>query len=583
MNSLDISINSPENVSLKLQELWNDFSKDKYTQLLFYKHLPESLTFQQVEDFLKDEWIIDIEPKIAVLSRLVEVPFKEIEGFLKTESIDEHVRAALAWRVEGVWFKEIEGFLKTESIDEHVRAALAWRVEEVSFKEVEEFLKTKSIDEEVRAALAWRVDAVGFKEVEEFLKTKNINWYVRITLAWRVDEVRFKEAEEFLRTENIYRQVREKIAWRVEEVSFKEAEEFLKSEDINWYVRITLAWRVDEVRFKEAEEFLRTENIYRQVREKIAWRVEEVSFKEAEEFLKSENINSSVRAALAWRVEGVWFKEIEGFLKTESIDVHVRAALAWRVQVVLFKEVGEFLNSEEIHLKIRTALANRLKLEGSIWSIWDYMEQSKDNKAQAYNRYQCRQIWVDEKYAPKDRSLVLYCREYQWFHESHFWFIAQLLKEYIDQQKSCIWNSFKIMTRSWVLDTVGGIQVEKFTKWTQFRADSSVFSDTLHMSHGTPETTPWTHSIIGEAIDSDPYKRDMLKNISYTHLGLLYYWWENRRRARYNTWDTWFWFPLQRAEVIARTLLLTIRDTEREILEKIKSPWDRLWEILEDS
>lgn len=57
-----------------------------------------------------------------------------------------------------------------------------------------------------------------------------------------------------------------------------------------------------------------------------------------------------------------------------------------------------------------------------------------------------------------------------------------------------------------------------------FRSESSIFTDTIHITHGTPEAFPGTHCILWRWVYRDRNKTRELsyKNGDYTRIPLLY-------------------------------------------------------------
>jgi len=248
----------------------------------------------------------------------------------------------------------------------------------------------------------------------------------------------------------------------------------------------------------------------------------------------------------------ILFDEIKDILNNKNIDI----MLKWFL-------ITKCLNvPEHIRRSINSDLVSFISEKPSVWkeiSKWmignDVIDPHLLGKIhniplwektkflwEKVNRHQVDGIisnWSHNLPIPTKRSLVLYCRPFQWYYEPHFWFILQIIKRYVQDWHSQIWNDVKVLFRSHNQEG-GRLRWDEYS-WVHFRQHSSIFADTIHLSHGTPEEIPWTHSILGTAIMSDPGKQELLQKVSYTPLDLLYYGWENKEIVQQNTWDNWLW------------------------------------------
>ncbi|MCH2188803.1 hypothetical protein MK079_03170 [Candidatus Gracilibacteria bacterium] len=446
-------------------------------------------------------------------------------------------------------FDEIESFLGDTTIDIDIRSFLAKHVNPLSFSEVKFFLKDHRLDANIKGGIISRVQVGNFGDIEEFLRKDRLHFSTKIPLIKSLREVNFLEAEDFLKDYSMRHEMRCALASRLAEVELREVEEFLKNDEIVGIVRSCVALRLKEMDFSEAEHFLKLKNIFGSTQASVARRVKEISFSELAGILKHDDIYWQTQGALISRLSHVSLSEIENFLQNNILFPEIEYALQRQLSRTTFsqEQMQEVMKNEE---------------------------KKEIQYSQEINHFQCREIGISlDSLVPKQPSLVLYCRPGQGYCAHHFHHIALFLNDYIKQGYSQVWNNFKIVTRQGGVSEVGGISVEPYMSGKSFIAQTSLFADMIHLSHGTPEATPGTHSILGTAITSDPGKQHILQKNDYTPVNLLYYDGDSYEVARKNTGDTGYGFPLDmNMQDICKELLRAIKQAEKSILAKISTP-----------
>lgn len=329
-----------------------------------------------------------------------------------------------------------------------------------------------------------------------------------------------------------------------------------------------------ELSFSDIKGILESEVFSNESKIILVSRVQEVTFQEIQELVLGywDEVGTYYLLNLIEKVKSLSYDEVEHILRNSDVHYSVKLHIISRIDSVQIQEIEDFINDDSINLQVRRRLAERIVYD---FNVQEYLKESwyvgwMKSRSIDINRWQSNLIVGDillpqvMQEVPEERTLNFYYREWQWAFRPHFEIFVRLLQDFIDWWNSEIWNNFRILHRwTWYDKTIWWLPTSSPTG-TEFRSESSIYADTIHLTHGTPEKIPWTHAIVWKWLYRDSHKLKWVyyKKWQYSRIPLLYTK-ENPREG--------LWFPMhQEITDICGILLQSVQDAERRILANLK-------------
>lgn len=471
------------------------------------------------------------------------------------------------WVFSGPWWEEL--FLHH-----------AWKLWELFFDEIEDFLRDESVDNESRAFLALKIKSNTqiSAQIWDFLIDDEIDAYVKVKLSQRIVSWPLTpEVLAYLRDESKHWSSRWAIAMTLRWHNCLDILHLLENEQIDKNVRCAL---IDTVPINSTPyaskvlEFLWNKEISSSVREMLSLTlVENTSFSLIQNLLRSDSIPFNVRKTITWYCHFDFDEEIHDFLKDETIHYEVRMSVITSLNPVeLSKEVLEFLQNEEVNYAVRFEFAFVIKkweitpkaqdfindasydlnirrnlleslsspIDIDIENLFDSLGlmKAQTQKSWEVNRWQCFEITGRTDICREStRTLNFYYRQAQWSYDPQFEVISACIRHYIENGYSSVWNNYRIMWRHPHTQSLWNEAVT-YKENMGFRSMSSIYADTIHLTHWSPESQiPWSHFILWNTITRDQdneesewhfwfeYKMDHVNDNQYTGVDLDYFWW----------------------------------------------------------
>jgi len=213
-----------------------------------------------------------------------------------------------------------------------------------------------------------------------------------------------------------------------------------------------------------------------------------------------------------------------------------------------------------------------------IEELFNTIEKNQTSLSQEVNSWQFQEItWFLPQQEERQRTLNFYNRNNQWAYIPHYDLIVFIIRHYIDNNYSSVWNNIRVLERSLPTQNIGWVDSEYYCL-DAFRAKAWIFADTIHLTHGTPEKTPGTHSIVWTAIYTDTKK---IEDIDSTPVSLLYYSWMWSQMVKKRTWCNWKWFPEDiTLQELFDTVIDALQRAEKSILKKAITHKKKIHDIL---
>jgi len=537
-------------------------------KVIIWKNNLKYLLRVYLKEYFKQSWWDEL--FFSHLKNIWEVEFDEIESFIKDEEIDNEVRGFLCSRIPK-WTrinKKIIAIFEDEKVDLYIKIQLSERVlwPNVS-EEVIMYLNNTEIGWEWRLALAQCLVGVYFdNKIFWILSNEKIEVDVRIGIINAIDDSKVdkKLVYDFITRESINIEVRSYLVYILKEIEF--------NEDI---------YQIFEHPYLEEEILTSIADICVSV--PLNSRVLQI--------LSNQNLHFEVRVNLAAKIQNIsCSNELLIFLANEKIYFAVRSVIARKTNITLWTpEIQDFLNRKDIDFNVRRNLYSRIlqNTEVNFWEILDWLTPW-GSWGKEVNKYQIWEIiwknWLLE--VPQKRTLNFYFREMQWSFLPHFEVISDFIKFYIDNWFSKVWSEYRVITRNPWENKLGN------SKWMHdshmgFRALSSIYADTIHITHGTPESQiPGTHFILWKAITQDEWdvleygKIDTISQEQYTELDLDYFWGNTWYFTRDWNWKFDSWIPNISMHEILKKVLSALINAEEKIIQNSKTPQKKVFEIL---
>lgn len=328
-----------------------------------------------------------------------------------------------------------------------------------------------------------------------------------------------------------------------------------------------------EFTFTEIEDLLKGNEISRHIKEVLVEKLWELSLNQVLWMLPFlwEKDDTYLIFWLIKKLEKLDFHEIKHLLGSPDISESIQRSFIWKIERVQLWEVLSYIHDEEVPLSLRRALAERIIYD---CNTQEFLEENGYNwwvqsRAVEVNRWQHKLLVWDIilppafQQIPDSRTLNFYYRAGQGAFRPHFEILVRLLQDYIDWNNSQIWTDFRVLQRwSSHEKDLGWIEMSQATG-NEFRSQSSIYADTIHLTHGTPEMIPWTHAIVGKWVYRDGHK---LKGIyyskgEYSRIPLIY--------AKEGHKDG-LWFPTNATiQEICEVVLTSLQNAEKRILANI--------------
>jgi hypothetical protein len=215
-----------------------------------------------------------------------------------------------------------------------------------------------------------------------------------------------------------------------------------------------------------------------------------------------------------------WFQRMQHYLYTWKRESKSNAISWWNEDF----EKQKTIIALKLHKQTEPISASEYWI---ITGNSHFNSSTREKHAVAVNRYQLSLLqWKNHfKIIPNKRNLIFYYRKEQGAFDPHYIEMVRFLKWYIASSGSPLYTDIKIALRDrssllHAKNIFGGEDSDYISEeWPLFQAKTSVFSDMIHLNHGTPEKTPGSLSIVWDAIASDPEKYCP----SYIPLHLLYF------------------------------------------------------------
>ncbi len=326
-----------------------------------------------------------------------------------------------------------------------------------------------------------------------------------------------------------------------------------------------------EIDFCEIKGFLNNPNITEEDKNSISKNIKSLEFEEIKDFILQHKFSESSPyyiGIIIKKVKRLNFYDIEEILYDENVWIGIKMSLVSNIKRIGINHIYNFITDNSINIRLRRLLAEKIlfRFDTKKYLKSQWFNGWVENQSVEVNMWQFKLLTKnilipnDILEVPKQRTLNFYCRKNQWAFLPHFEIFIRLLRDFIDWGNSKVWNKFRVLTRwTWEIDMLWWVKVSQ-SYWTDFRSESSIYSDTIHMTHGTPEKILWTHSMVWEWLYRDRNKIRWLyyKKWDYSKVPLLYC----------REWEKdWLWLPIDmKVNEMCSILINSVLNAEDVIL-----------------